>query len=45
MALLSAIAGFAWLPWYPVWGIIIVAIAVSVIWALTIHGRDIADRD
>jgi hypothetical protein len=42
MALISAVAGFAWLPWYPVWGIVIVAIAVSVIWALTVHGRDIA---
>ena len=42
MAVVSAIAGFAWLPWYPVWGIVIIAIAVSVIWALTAHGRDIA---
>jgi hypothetical protein len=41
MAILSAIAGFAWLPYYPVWGVIIIAIAVSVIWALTAHGRDI----
>jgi hypothetical protein len=41
MALLSAILGFAWLPYYPVWGVIIIAIAVSVVWALTAHGRDI----
>jgi hypothetical protein len=41
MALLSAILGFAWLPYYPIWGVIIIAIAVSVIWALTAHGRDI----
>lgn len=41
MAILSAIAGFAWLPYYPVWGIVMVAIAVSVIWALTAHGRDV----
>jgi hypothetical protein len=41
MALLSAVLGFAWLPYYPVWGVIIIAIAVSVIWALTAHGRDI----
>ncbi|GIU85905.1 MAG: membrane protein [Acidimicrobiia bacterium] len=41
LALLSALAGFAWLPWYPVWGVVIIAIAVSVIWALTAHGRDI----
>jgi hypothetical protein len=45
MAIVSAIAGFAWLPYYPVWGVIFVAIAVSVIWALTAHGRDVVDRD
>ena len=42
LALVSALVGFAWLPWYPVWGIIIIAIAVAVIWALTAHGRDVA---
>ena len=41
LAGLSAIAGFAWIPWYPVWGILFVVMAVSVIWALTAHGRDI----
>jgi hypothetical protein len=44
MALISAVAGFAWLPYYPVWGVVMVAIAVSVIWALTAHGRDITDE-
>jgi hypothetical protein len=43
MAILSALAAFAWIPYYPVWGIVIVAIAVSVIWALTAHGRDVVD--
>jgi len=42
LAILSALAGFAWLPYYPVWGILMVAIAVAVIWALTVHGRDVA---
>lgn len=42
LAILSALAGFGWLPYYPVWGILIVAIAVAVIWALTVHGRDVA---
>ena len=41
VALLSAIAAFAWLPYYPVWAIVIIALAVSVIWALTTHGRDV----
>jgi len=43
MAAVSAIAGFAWMPYYPIWGITVVALAVSVIWALTAHGRDIAE--
>lgn len=41
MAVISALVGFAWLPWYPIWGIIIIAMAVAVIWALTAHGRDV----
>jgi hypothetical protein len=41
MAIISALVGFSWIPWYPIWGITIVAIAVSVIWALTAHGRDV----
>jgi hypothetical protein len=41
LALISAIAAFAWLPYYPVWAIVIIALAVSVVWALTAHGRDV----
>jgi len=43
MAIISAITGFAWLPYYPIWGIVFIAIAVSVIWALTAHGRDVVE--
>ena len=43
MALGSAISGFVWLPYSPIWGVIIIAIAVSVIWALTAHGRDVVE--
>jgi hypothetical protein len=39
---LAAIINFAWLPYYPVWSIIVIAICIAVIWALTAHGRDIA---
>lgn len=39
----SAIANFAFIPIYPVWSIIIIALDVAVIWALTAHGRDIAN--
>jgi hypothetical protein len=45
LALVSAVAGFAWLPYYPIWGIIIVVSAVGVIWALIAHGRDISAMD
>jgi hypothetical protein len=38
---LSAIANFAFIPVFPVWSIVIIAIDVFVIWALTMHGRDI----
>ena len=41
VAVISAIVNFAWMPWYPVWSIAMVAIAIIVIWALTAHGRDI----
>jgi hypothetical protein len=37
----SLIAMFAWLPYYPIWAIIVIAMDVFVIWALTVHGRDI----
>jgi hypothetical protein len=39
---IAAIVNFAWLPYYPIWSILIIALCVSVIWALTAHGRDIA---
>jgi len=43
VAVISAIVNFAWLPYYPVWSITMIAIAITVIWALTAHGRDIVD--
>ena len=39
---ISGLIAFAWLPAYPFWGIIFVTASVFVIWALTVHGRDIA---
>ena len=39
---LAAIVNFAWLPYYPVWSVIVIAICIAIIWALTAHGRDIA---
>jgi acyl-CoA synthetase (AMP-forming)/AMP-acid ligase II len=43
-ALGSMISVFAWLPWYPIWGIIVVSMNIAIIWALTVHGRVLADR-
>lgn len=43
MASIAALVGFAWLPWYPLWAILMVTASVFVIWALTAHGRDIVD--
>ena len=45
IAVIAGLAAFAWLPWYPVWAIIFIAIAVAVIWALTAHGRDIVEAE
>lgn len=39
----AAVANFLWLPYYPVWSIIMIFLAVAVIWALTVHGRDMTD--
>ncbi|MCZ7631085.1 MAG: hypothetical protein M5U19_19480 [Microthrixaceae bacterium] len=37
----SAAVNFLWLPWYPIWATIVIALDVAIIWALTAHGRDI----
>jgi hypothetical protein len=42
VSVVAALIAFAWLPWYPIWAIIFIAISVTVIWALTAHGREIA---
>jgi hypothetical protein len=41
LAVISGVAAFAWLPHYPVWGALMIASAIFVIWALTAHGEDI----
>ncbi|MHB1414192.1 MAG: DUF7144 family membrane protein [Chloroflexota bacterium] len=43
LAGLAALAAFAWLPYYPIWAFILIAISVIVIWALAAHGRDVAE--
>jgi hypothetical protein len=43
LAVLSAIANFAFIPYYPFWALIIIALDVLVIWALAAHGRALQD--
>ena len=39
---ISAVVNFMWLPYYPFWSMLIIALDIFVIWALTAHGRDVA---
>jgi hypothetical protein len=42
LAVLSAIANFLWLPYYPFWSLLIIAVDVFIIWAVAAHGREVA---
>jgi len=42
LAVLSAVANFTFIPYYPFWALTIIAIDIFVIWALAAHGRDVA---
>jgi hypothetical protein len=41
VAMISAIVNFAWLLYVPLWSILMIIIDISIIWALTAHGRDL----
>ena len=41
LSVIVAVLSFAWLPWYPIYAIILITQIVFVIWSLTAHGRDI----
>jgi hypothetical protein len=43
MAVLSAVANLAFIPHYPIWSIVVIVIDVLVIYALTVHGRDLVE--
>lgn len=43
VACISTIASFLWMPYYPIWSIVIIAFNVFVIWAVTAHGRDVQE--
>jgi hypothetical protein len=40
LAALSATANFLFIPYYPFWSTVIIAVDIFVIWALTAHGRE-----
>ena len=42
LAVLSAIANFLFIPYYPFWSLLIIAVDVFVIWAIAAHGREVA---
>ena len=43
VAVLSAIANFLWLPYYPFWALTLITLDVFVIWAVAAHGRELRE--
>jgi len=43
LASVAAISNFLFIPFYPIWSLVIIAICVFVIWALAAHGRALAE--
>ena len=41
IAAVSVIANFLWLPYYPLWAVIVIAFDMFAIWALIWQGRDV----
>jgi hypothetical protein len=41
LAVLSAVSNFFFIPYYPFWSIMIIAMDTFVIWALAAHGKDV----
>ena len=41
LAVLSALANFLWLPYYPFWSLTLITLDVFVIWAATAHGGEL----
>lgn len=43
LALGGAVVNLAYIPYYPIWSILLVVVNVVVIYALTVHGRELAE--
>jgi hypothetical protein len=44
VAVVWALIAFVWMPRYPVWAMAFLVVSIFVIWALTVHGRDITAK-
>jgi hypothetical protein len=44
VALLSALANFLFIPYYPFWALTVITLDIFVIWALAAHGGELRDR-
>jgi hypothetical protein len=40
VAIVSAITQFLYVPYYPIWAVLLIALNVAVIWALATYGKD-----
>jgi hypothetical protein len=43
LAVLSAIANFLFIPYYPFWSLLIITLDIFVIWAIAAHGGDLRE--
>ena len=43
LALVSAIANFLFIPYYPFWALTVITLDIFVIWAITAHGGDMRE--
>ena len=45
LAVVSAVANFLFLPYYPLWAILVILLDVMIIWALMVYGRVIGSHE
>ncbi len=43
-AAVSLLGSFMWLPHYPLWGLVVMALDVFVMWAAIVHGRALVEE-
>ena len=44
VALVSAVANFLFIPYYPFWALTVITLDIFVIWAVAAHGRELRDQ-